>query len=362
MQKRRACVLADFCILHSSFCLQLMVRLKDIALRAGVSVMTVSKVMRDAADISAPTKARVRKLAEQMGYVPDTAAQGLRSRTTKLFGLVIAASTNPVFARVLMAIEEQAHQLGCEVILSHSLNQPEREEAVIRRMLSRRVDGLFLSPVYRLDPTAPIYQELARRQTPTVLLGHRAPFCSQFLNVETDDLLASYSITKHLLELGHKRIAHFTGPAVAPSSQERLEGYRRALREFQIEVDDRLIFNAGSTMEEGGNAALQMLNESTQATAVQAVNDLVAIGAATVFLGQGLRIPQDLSLVGFGNVLLSEHFRVPLTTIRQPKSRLGVAAMELMLKLLRGERPGPVRLPAELIVRQSTAPPALNAQ
>ena len=152
-----------------------MVRLKDIALRAGVSVMTVSKVLRDAPDISAATKARVRQLAGEMGYVPDTAAQGLRSRTTKLFGLVISAATNPVFARVLMAIEEQAHELGYDVIFAHSLNQPEREEAVIRRLLSRRVDGLFLSPVYRLEPTAPIYQELTRRQTPTVLLGHRAP-------------------------------------------------------------------------------------------------------------------------------------------------------------------------------------------
>ena len=338
-----------------------MVRLKDIALRADVSVMTVSKVMRDASDISAATKARVRKLAEQMGYMPDTAAQGLRSRTTKLFGLVISASTNPVFARVVMAIEEQAHELGCDVILAHSLNQPEREEAVIRRMLSRRVDGLFLCPVYRLDPTAPIYQVLARRQTPTVLLGHRAPFCSQFINVETDDLQASYSITKHLLELGHRRIAHFSGPPAAPSSQERLEGYRRALREFQIEADDRLIFNAGGTIEEGGKAALQLLNEAPQATAIQAVNDLVAIGAATVLLGQGLRIPQDLSLVGFGNILLSEHFRVPLTTIRQPKLRLGTAGMELMLKLLRGEHPAPVRLPAEIIVRQSTAPPLETA-
>jgi LacI family transcriptional regulator len=338
-----------------------MVRLKDIALRAGVSVMTVSKVLRDAPDISAATKTRVRQLSEAMGYVPDTAARGLRSRNTKLFGLVISAATNPVFARVVMAIEEQAHEFGFDVILAHSLNQPEREDAVIRRLLSRRVDGLFIAPVYRLDPTAPIYQELARRQTPTVLLGHRAPFCTQFINVETDDLLASFSITKHLLELGHTRIAHFTGPPAAPSSQERLEGYRRALREHQIETDDRLIFNAGSTMEEGGKAALQMLGEAPQATAVQAVNDLVAIGAATVFLGQGLRIPQDLSLVGFGNILISEHFRVPLTTVRQPKLRLGVAAMELMLKLLRGERPAPVRLAAEVIVRQSTAAPMDSA-
>ncbi|HYV31010.1 MAG TPA: LacI family DNA-binding transcriptional regulator, partial [Candidatus Binatia bacterium] len=167
-----------------------MVRLKDIAAQAGVSVMTVSKALRDAPDISPATKARLRALAEQMGYMPDSAALGLRNRTTKLFGLVISAVTNPVFARVVMGIGEQAHELGYDVIFAQSLNLPEREQAVIRRLLSRRVDGLFITPVYRLEPSAPIYEELLKRGTPTVLLGHRAPFCEQFVNVETDDMSA----------------------------------------------------------------------------------------------------------------------------------------------------------------------------
>ncbi len=323
--------------------------------------MTVSKVMRDAPDISAATKVRVRALAEQMGYTPDSVAQGLRNKTTKLLGLVISAVTNPVFARVVMAIEEQAHQLGYDVILAQSLNQSEREQAVIRRMLSRRVDGLFITPVYRLEQTAPIYDELLKRGTPTVLLGHRAPFCSSFVNVETDDVTASFDATRHLLELGHKRIAFFAGPNAAPSSQERLEGYRRALREAGIELDERLIFHAGGTIEEGEKAALQLLQEAPGATAVQAVNDLVAIGAANVFLGQGLKIPDDLSLVGFGNVLISEHFRVPLTTIRQPKLRLGTAAMDSMMKLLGGTRPSTKRLSGEIVIRQSSGVPAAAA-
>ena len=334
-----------------------MVRLKDIAAQARVSVMTVSKVMRDASDISAATKARVRALAEQMGYTPDSVAQGLRNKTTKLFGLVISAVTNPVFARVVMAIEEQAHELGYDVILAQSLSLPEREQTVIRRLLSRRVDGLFITPTYRLEPTAPIYDELLKRGTPTVLLGHRAPFCEKFINVETDDISASFIATQHLLELGHKRIAFFTGPLAAPSSSERLEGYRRALREAGIEPDDKLVFSAGGTIEEGEKAALQMLQESPAATAVQAANDLVAIGAAEVFLGQGLRIPHDLSLVGFGNILVSEHFRVPLTTIRQPKLRLGLAAMDSMLKILDGAQPSVKRLGAEIVIRQSSAAP-----
>lgn len=334
-----------------------MVRLKDIAVRAGVSVMTVSKVLRDAPDISPATKARVKMLAEEMGYVPDSLAQGLRTRTTRTIGLVISTVTNPVLARAIVAIEEQAFELGYEVILAHSLNDPAREEAVIRRLLSRRVDGLIIAPVYRLAPSAPIYQELAGSNAAVVIWGQKASFCTQFPSVETEDLLGAYSATQHLLSLGHRRIAYFAGPSVAPWNQERLDGYKRALREAQLEVDERLIFSGGQSIEEGEAAALQMLNEGTHPTAIQASNDLTAVGAASVLMKQGLRIPEDISIVGFGNILLCEHFIVPLTTVHQPKFRIGSAAMESMRKLLKRESVDTKRLPTELLVRQSTAPP-----
>jgi LacI family transcriptional regulator len=340
-----------------------MVRLKDISLRAGVSVMTVSKCLRDAPDVSDATKSRVKLLAQQMGYVPDSSAQGLRTRTTRLFGVAISSLTNPIFSRVLLAIEDHARELGYDVLLAHTQNVPEREEACLRRFLARRVDGIFISPVYRLGAEARIYQELLARRVPTVLLGHPAPFCSQFIAVESDDLLGSYAATQHLLKLGHGRIAFLAGPPATPWTHERFEGYRRALREVGLEVDDKLVFQAGRNIEDGAAAALQMLNESCDATAVLAVNDLVAVGCARALLGQGLRIPEDISIVGFGNVLLSENFRVPLTTIRQPKFRLGVAAVDIMMQLLRGQQPGSKRLSAELIIRASTGvPPAARRQ
>src|SRR5829696_1536959 len=126
-----------------------MVRLKDIAARAGVSIMTVSKALRNAKDVSAETKARIGALAEQMGYTPDSVAQGLRNRNTKLFGLVIPSLTNPFFARVVTGIEEKANEHSYDVILVQSLNNPDREQTVIRRLLSRRVEGIFVCPVYR---------------------------------------------------------------------------------------------------------------------------------------------------------------------------------------------------------------------
>jgi DNA-binding LacI/PurR family transcriptional regulator len=334
-----------------------MVRLKDIAKRTGVSVMTVSKALRDAPDVSASTKTRIKLLAQQMGYVPDSTAQGLRTRTTRLFGLVFSSLTNPIYSRIVLSIEERAYEMGYDVLLAHTLNIPEREEACIRRFLSRRVDGLFIAPVYRIATEARIYQELLARRVPTILLGHPAPFCGQFASVESDDIAASYAATQHLLKLGHKRIAFLTGPPATPWTQERLEGYRRALREARLEVDDKLIFQAGRTIEDGAKAALQMVNEASDATAIQAVNDVVAVGCGEALLNQGIRIPQDISLVGFGNVLVGAHFRVPLTTLRQPKFRLGNAAIDAMQQLLRGQRAESKRLGAELIVRASTGTP-----
>jgi LacI family transcriptional regulator len=339
-----------------------MVRLKDIAAQAGVSVMTVSKALRDAPDVSAATKIRIRALADQLGYVPDSSAQCLRTRSTKLWGLVVSSLTNPIFARIVLAIEQRAHELGFDLILAHTHNQPEREALCIQRLLSRRVEGLFISPVYRLANEDRVYRDLQTRGVPTVILGHLAPFCSSFVNVQCDDAAAAHEATRHLLALGHRRIAFFAGPPVTPWTRERFEGYRRALREANLDVDDRLVFQAGRTIEDGAKAALQMINEGAAPTAIQAVNDLVAVGAVEALMQQGLRVPEDISVIGFGNILLSHHFRVPLTTMRQPKFHLGEAAVEVMQQLLKGQRPEPRRIPAELIPRDSTRPPQVGKQ
>lgn len=331
-----------------------MVRLKDIAERAKVSIMTVSKALRDEPDVSASTKARIKVLAHELGYVPDTTARGLRTKTTRLLGLAISAMTNPIFSRVMLAVEERATQMGYDVLLAHTLNLPEREELSLRRFISRRVDGILVSPVYRIASEAAVYKEIQARGIPLVVLGHTAPFCSQFVNVETDDLLAGYSATAHLLKLGHKRIAFLAGPNATPWTLERFEGYRRALREAGLDVDDRLVYQAGRTIEDGAKVARQMISEGCDATAVQAVNDLVAVGCASTLMDHGLRIPEDISVTGFGNTLISEHFRVPLTTVRQPKFRLGTAAMDVMQRLLRGQSVESKRIPAPLAIRAST--------
>ena len=334
-----------------------MIRLKDIAEKAGVSVMTVSKALRNEPDIAKATRTRIRAIADQAGYLPNHAARGLRTRSTSQFALIISALTNPLYTRVIMAVEEQAHEMGYEILFAQTLNNPEREERIIRRMLARQVDGLFIRPVYRPDNTAVIYDELLKCGIPTVILGHRALFCSEFPNVQTDDLAGAQLATQYLLDLGHQRIACFTGPTFSPWAQERYEGYRRTLIDAGLESDEKFIFHAGSTIEEGEKAALQLINERPGATAIVAVNDLVAIGAANVLLDQGVQIPRDISIVGFGDILNAENYRIPLTTIDQPKYRRGIASMEMMVDLLEGKPAETKRLAAELVIRESTGKP-----
>ncbi len=333
-----------------------MVRMKDIAERGKVSVMTVSKVLHDAPDISAVTKERIRRLATEMGYVPDALAQALRTRKTRLLGLLVPMSGNPFCTQMIAAIEDRAHELGYDLILAHTHDKVEREEACIRRMLARRVDGLLIHPVSRLAPTAAIYAELRTSTARVVLLDAPAPFCDGFCHVRADDQRASHALTKHLIALGHRRIAFFAGSSTTPSAASRRKGYHQALRDNGIPDEDDLIFAAGGTVEDGTKAALQMLDEGVKVTAVQAANDFVALGAANVFLGQGLKIPRDISIVGFGDLLAGRQFRVPLTTAALPQYRLGVAAADALFALLGGAKPSSTILAAEVIIRASSGP------
>lgn len=337
-----------------------MVRLRDIAERIGVSVMTVSRALRNSGDIAPATKARIHAVAQELGYVPDVTARGLRTRATHLLGAVIPSLLDPVVARVAAGLEERGRELGFDLLLAQSANLPDREDAGLRGLLARRVEGILIWPAIRLASTADVFDELRRRRVPVVMLSPPPPAGAGFLSVTSHDLPASQEAARHLLGLGHRRIVYFRGPAPSMRAQERFEGYRLALRESGQEVDDRLVFNAGNTVEDGSAAVLQMLHEGIRPTAIMAVNDAVAVGAGEALRQQGLRVPEDVSLVGFGNIPLAAFFRVPLTTVRQPKRELGMAAVDVMARALRGEAVLSARLPAQLVIRDSTAPPARN--
>src|SRR5690606_925348 len=197
--------------------------------------------------------AQVRALAQEMGYVPHAMAAGLRTRETRLVGLVIPGVANPVFARLIMAIEDGAFECGFDLMLAHTLDRPEREEYVIRRLLARRVQGLLVMPVPRIGDAA-IYCELARLGLPMIVLGPAPSFCDGFVRVCSDEEVASREVTEHLIALGHRRIAYLAGRSICPSAQARLEGHRRALREAGLESEDGLVIHAGTTVEDGYRA------------------------------------------------------------------------------------------------------------
>ncbi len=280
-----------------------------------------------------------------MGYVPDSSAQGLRTKTTKLLRPRHPGHDQSRFTRASFSpLRNAPTNLATTCSSRTRYNQPEREDACLRRLLSRRVDGLFITPVYRFEAEARIYQEIVARNIPTVLLGSPAPFCKNFPGIEIEELVASYNVTKHLLGLGHKKIAYLTGPPAAPWAHERFEGYRRALREAGLEVDDKLVFQPAAPWKTAPRPRCRCSMKAVHPTAIQAVSDLVAIGCAETLLQQGIKIPDDISLAGFGNILAAEFYRVPLTTVSQPKYRLGIAAVETMMNLIRGE-PVPTQAP-----------------
>jgi LacI family transcriptional regulator len=334
-----------------------MVRLLDIAREAGVSVMTVSRVLSDSPAISTATKTRVRAIAERLGYVPDVMARSLRTQSTLLLGAVVTSLTDPVFGPALRAVEEQAQEKGYDLLVAQSQGDVGREDACIRRMLGRRVEGLFLGPAGRLTPSAPVYEDLRRRGSRVVLLGAEPAFARGFIHVGVDEAAGSHALTRHLLSLGHRRIAFFAGPVAWAGSQARFEGYRRALREAGLDIDDRLVFRAGIEAADGARTLARLWQERTEATAIQAVNDLVAAGVVAELRQRGCRVPEDVSVVGFGDLILPELAPVPLTTVWQPKHRLGEAAMELMAAWLRGQVPVSRLLAADLVVRASAAAP-----
>lgn len=334
-----------------------MVTLRQIAEQAGVSIMTVSKVMRDYPDIAPGTKERIRAIAQQLGYVPDGAARSMRTRSTQTIGVVIPSISQGCFPRVFVGIEQVAKARGYRLFLAHSNEDPAQEQAEIRELLTRKVDGLIIAPALRFDTPPEAYALIESRRVPLVILDRLPSLLAGALHVVPDDRQGGYLATRHLIDLGHRDIALFSGPTGCPCSLERKEGYRRALQESGIPFRDELVFAAGTEVADGQKAAAELVNENVRPTAIVAHNDHVAVGAAEFFLAQKWRIPEDISLVGYGDLPLAALYRVPLTTIRQPQSAMGQLAIQLLLEKMAGRPAESRRLPVELIVRASTAFP-----
>jgi DNA-binding LacI/PurR family transcriptional regulator len=332
--------------------------LKQMAASLNLSVMAVSKALRDAPDISVSTKARVQAEARRRNYIPNRAAQNLRLRRTGLIGVVVPQINHTYYSHLVWGMERQAEAVGLQILLGASLDRAENEMREVQKLISRQVEALLLVPAVRWQHRLATLELMRTSSIPTVLLDAYPAGAENFPQVSwvvSDDQRGGQLATEHLLELGHREILFLAGPNGSSSSAGRFSGYQRALDAAGVPYSDTRVFLADKDIDSGRKAMAQALSEKTPFSAVVAFNDSVAIGAANTLFQQGFRIPEEVSIVGFGDGVLAENFRVPLTTVHIPQIEMGEAAIRLALELQKGKPVQPRQLPVEITVRLSTA-------
>jgi DNA-binding LacI/PurR family transcriptional regulator len=334
------------------------VSIKDIALLAGVSHSTVSRALRNSPLIPEGTAKRIQQIANEQGYSASAVARSLVTRKTETIGVVVTSIADPFNGEVVEGLEEAANQSGYSVILATSQAEPEREMAVVRSFRERRVDGIVVasSRVGSLYASA-----LGEMAIPIVLLNNQSS--GTFAHAVTiDNIDGGLQATKHLIRLGHVRIAYLGDRLGFQSDSERFAGYRKALKQARIRFEANLLERGDGKIPGARDAARKLLalGPEVRPTAVFCYNDMSALGLMQAADTAGLRIPQDLSVVGFDDLFFAGQLRPPLTTYRQPKRAIGRKAMEQLLALLRGQPTSSATtlIKGELVVRESTAEPA----
>jgi LacI family transcriptional regulator len=328
----------------------------DVAALAGVAPSTVSYVVNNGPrSVSVEAREQVLKAIAKLGYHPSDVARSLRTRRTLTIGLVIPDITNPYYGEMAQAVEEVSFEHGYTVILAHSSHLPEREIRYSQVLRSKQVDGAIFLPV---TPDLEPLHVLQRAGIAVVVLERFVP---GYPCIMADEHCAGFLATRHLLELGHRRIGCIALAGDSTSSVARAEGYRAALLEAGILPERDLVVECENGYGAGEMAAHRFLQLSQRPTAVVAHNDLMAIGSMKAFTEAGLKIPGDISVVGFDDIAAASYVQPPLTTIACPKRQMGKAAIELLLSLMRSEErvtPSATKLAVELVVRGSTGRPA----
>lgn len=328
----------------------MLVTIKDIAKVAGVSHTTVSRALRGHPSISEETSRHIQQLAEQMGYIPSAVAQSLHSRQTFTIGMVVTTIADPFVPQVVEGVEQVARVADYSVFLMTSHNDPDQEMAVVETLQRRRVDAIIVTA----SRVGSLYgEQLERIQVPIVLINNQEN--GAFLHsIAVDDVQGARLATKHLIELGHRRIG-YVGLLTRPKSNvHRLLGYQAALEKAGIPQDPDLIFLPPPSDDfQCGELAISLFLKH-KATAIVCYNDITAIGLLTTCQRNQITVPQDLSIVGFDDIEAAQYVSPPLTTIRQPRLRMGELAMRMILDLLNSKSVKDQLLPGELIVRGST--------
>lgn len=326
--------------------------IREVASRAGVSPTTVSHVINNTRFVSAEARQRVLDAMAELNYRPNVLARSLRRGETRTLGLILPDSANPFFAEIARAIEDAAFSAGYNVILGNSENELAKEQVYVDVLVNKQVDGLIFVAT---GDHSPSLEHLTRNGLPVVVVDRRLSNL-EVDTVLTDNLQGGLSAARYLLNLGHRRIACITGPSNLTPSAERVIGYRRALEEHGLPVEENLIRKGDFHPRSGYLAAVELIRTQPPPTAIFICNDMMAIGALRALSEAGLRVPQDCSLIGFDDIELSSFTTPPLTTIRQDKAALAEAAVTLLLeRIAEPDLPARTRiLPTQLIERLST--------
>jgi len=321
---------------------------------ARVSHSTVSRALRESPLVNPKTAMRIRKIAEKAGYRASAAARSLVMGRSNTIGVVVTNIADPFVAGVMSGIEHTAERHGYSVFLANSNAEPEREMRVVRSFEERRVDGIIVTASRVGALYVPVME---RMNVPVVLLNNQHP--SEFAHsVLINNVEASLEMTRHLIGLGHRRIAYIGDQYGHQSDTERLSGYRLALEEAGIEFDHGRVVHGDGKPEGGRQAMAQLMTLHKLPTAVFCYNDMSALGAMWQIRSCGLRIPEDISVTGFDDLYISQYLDPPLTTVRQPMQQMGRMAMETLLHIFEGaDHTHNLRVEGQLIVRGSTAGP-----
>ena len=334
----------------------------DVAKRAGVSTMTVSRVVNGTGRTSSATRARVEAAVAELGYVPNALARQLRSKRTKTIALVVSDISNPFFTTIARGVEDVAAAHGFSVMYCNTDESDVEEERYLLMLIERQVDGILLVPARSSGEACLL---LSAHHMPVVVLDRRID-ARNVDSVRCDSEAAAYALTRHLVDLGHRRVAVLTGPRSISTSVDRVAGARRALDEAGLPLPDELVQYGGysfgkSNQADGHRMALELLDApGERPTAIFCANNFIAFGAIRALRAAGVRVPEDMSVVAFDDLpeeWVSEPF---LTVAAQPAYEIGQRAATLLLSQIAGshEPSGKsVVLPFELILRRSSAPP-----
>lgn len=329
-----------------------MIRLKEVAAQAGVSVTTVSHVVNATRPVAKATEARVREAIKALGYRPDSVARALKSNRSRTLGMIVTSAHNPFFAEVIRGVEDRCYQAGYSLILCNSDDIDDKQLNYLETLRDRRIDGLV---VMTAKNGAGFLEALSALPLPTVMMdAHPQPGWDMTV-INDDSRLGGRLAIEHLLAQGIERIALLTGPKDHARSRERLAGAMAALRDNGLGLPEDWQLSTELMLADGHCAAhLLLANPDDRPEAIFAFNDLLALGCLRAAQDLGIRVPQQLSVIGYDDIEISAYLSPALTTIRQPIYALGTTAVDQLIARLEGTPfPGQTQLAPTLVVRES---------